>query len=145
MSTSKGGFSKEERAAMKDRAAELKKEKSRGRGKKRAAEELDVIEKIAGMSGKDRALAERVHAIVTSNTELDPKLWYSQPAYARDGKVVCFFRSGNDDGERYSTFGFTPEASLDDASGVWASSFAVDELTEKAEKKITTLVKKAVK
>ena len=139
------GFSKEERAAIKERAAELKKEANRGRGNKAAAEELDVLSKIAEMEAPDRAVAERIHAIVTTNApELSPKLWYGQPAYARKGKVVCFFRSGHVDKERYSTFGFTTAANLDDDSGLWPTSYAVTELSDKAEEAITTLVKKAV-
>jgi uncharacterized protein YdhG (YjbR/CyaY superfamily) len=143
--TSAGGFSAEERRAMKERAAELKKEAERGRGGKAAAAELDVLAKIEEMEAPDRAVAERIHAIVTAAApELAPKLWYGQPAYARKGKVVCFFRSGHVDKERYSAFGFTPEVNLDDGSGVWATSFAVAELSDEAEKTITALVKKAV-
>ena len=113
------GFTAQERAAIKERAAELRKEKSRGRGNKKAADELDVLAKIQEMSDADRPVAERIHAIVTTTApDLAPKLWYGQPAYARDGKVVCFFRSGDVDKERYSTFGFTPEAHLDDDAGV---------------------------
>lgn len=139
------GFSEEERAAMKDRAAELKKEAKRSRGNKAAAEELDVLSKIAEMEPSDRVLAERIHAIVTTNApELSPKLWYGQPAYARKGKVVCFFRSGHVDKEPYSTFSFTAEANLADDSGLWPTSFAVAELSDAATKTITTLVKKAV-
>ncbi|GLU48357.1 DUF1801 domain-containing protein [Nocardiopsis ansamitocini] len=142
---STNGFSEEERAAMKERAAELKKEATRGRGTKAAAAELDVLSKIAEMEESDRAVAERIHAIVTATApELSPKLWYGQPAYARKGKVVCFFRSGHVDKERYSTFGFTPEANLDDDSGLWPTSYAVTELSGKAEKAITALVEKAV-
>lgn len=140
-----GGFTEQERAAMRVRAAELKKESSRGRGNKKAAEEIDVLTKIQEMTDADRAVAERIHAIVTTAApELSPKLWYGQPAYARRGKVVCFFRSGDGDKERYSTFGFTPEADLDDDSGLWATSFAVTEVSDKAEKTITALVKKGV-
>ncbi|WP_405615702.1 DUF1801 domain-containing protein [Streptomyces sp. NBC_01511] len=139
------GFSDEERAAIKQRAAELRKEASGGRGNKAAAAELDVLSKIAEMEPPDRAVAERIHVIVTTNApELSPKLWYGQPAYARKGKVVCFFRSGHVDKERYSTFGFTPEANLDDDSGLWPTSYAVTELSDRAEKAITALVKKAV-
>lgn len=139
------GFSEQERAAMKQRAAELRKESSQGRGNKAAAAELDVLSKIAEMEASDRAVAERVHAIVTSTApELAPKLWYGQPAYARKGKVVCFFRSGKADKERYSSFGFTPEAHLDSSSGLWPTSFAVTELTEKAEETISALVEQAV-
>ncbi|WP_433872734.1 DUF1801 domain-containing protein [Saccharopolyspora sp. CA-218241] len=141
--TNAGGFSEQERAAMKERAAELK--KVRGRGGKAAADEADVLSKIERMEGPDRAVAERVHAIVTANApELSPKLWYGQPAYARKGKVVCFFRSGHDDKERYSTFGFTPEAGLDDGSGLWPTSYAVTELSEQAQESLAALVRKAV-
>lgn len=143
--TTTGGFSEKERAAMKERAAELKKEASRGRGDKAAAAELDVLSKIGEMEASDRAVAERIHAIVTTAApELSPKLWYSQPAYARNGKVVCFFRSGHLDNERYSTFGFTNEANLDDATGLWPTSYAVDELSEEAAQALTDLVKRAV-
>ncbi|WP_307849473.1 DUF1801 domain-containing protein [Qaidamihabitans albus] len=104
------GFSEQERAAMKQRAAEVRKEASRGRGNKAAANEADVLSKIEQMAEPDRAVAERIHAIVTGNApELSPKLWYGQPAYARKGKVVCFFRSGHDDKERYSTSGSAPK------------------------------------
>lgn len=141
--TGSGGFSAAERKALKERAAELRTEAERPRGGKAAAEELDVLEKIAAMDAGDRALAERIHAIVTEHApDLRPKLWYSQPAYARKGKVVCFFRSGVGDGERYSTFGFTPHAELDGESGVWATSYAVRELTADAERTITALVKR---
>jgi len=138
------GFSEEERAAMRQRAAELKKEASRGRGNRAAAGELDVLSKIAEMEPSDRATAERIHAIVTANApELSPKLWYGQPAYARKGKVVCFFRSGNVDKEPYSTFGFTAEANLADTGGLWPTSFAVTTLSDEAAKTITALVRKA--
>ncbi len=141
---SSGGFSDQERAAMKERAAELEKEKTRGRGNKKAAEELDLLAKLESMDPADRALAERIHAIVTTTApDLAPKLWYGQPAYALKGKVVCFFRSGHDDKERYSTFGFTQNASLDDG-GFWPTSFAVSTLDTEAEKTIATLVAKAV-
>ncbi|WP_245959656.1 DUF1801 domain-containing protein [Prauserella flavalba] len=145
MSSTSKGFSERERAAMKARAAELKKEAGRGRGNKAAADEAALLAKIGEMSEPDRAVAERIHAIVTANApELSPKLWYGQPAYARKGKVVCFFRSGQVDKERYSTFGFNPEAKLDDDSGLWATSFAVAELSDEAEETIAALVKKAV-
>ena len=130
---------------MKQRAAELKSQASRGRGNKKAADEQEVLSTIAEMDAADRAVAERLHAIVTTHAPgLSPKLWYGQPAYARNGKVVCFFRSGQVDKERYSTFGFTPEADLDDDSGLWATSYAVVELSDKAEKAITALVTRSV-
>ncbi|MET8862796.1 DUF1801 domain-containing protein [Nonomuraea sp. NPDC004580] len=139
------GFSEEERRAIKERAEELRKEATRGRGGKAAAAELDVLSKIAEMEQPDRAVAERLHAIVTAHApQLSPKLWYGQPAYARKGKVVCFFRSGHVDKEPYSTFGFTPEANLADDSGLWPTSFAVTELSDEAAKTITDLVRKAV-
>ncbi|MEU8381452.1 DUF1801 domain-containing protein [Streptosporangium sp. NPDC048865] len=139
------GFSEEERAAMKGRAAELRKETKRGRGDKAAAEELDVLSKIAEMEEPDRAMAGRIHAVVTGNApELSPKLWYGQPAYARKGKVVCFFRSGRVDKEPYSTFSFTAEANLGDGGGLWPTAFAVAELSDEAERTIAALVRKAV-
>lgn len=142
---STGGFSEEERAAMKERAAELKKEAGAGRGNKAASAELEVLARIAEMEPTDRELAERIHALVTTHApELAPKLWYGQPAYAKKGKVVCFFRSGHKDQERYSTFGFTPEANLDDDSGVWPTSYAVSELSEKAQAAIGSMLKRAV-
>ncbi|WP_030453744.1 iron chaperone [Herbidospora cretacea] len=138
------GFSERERAAIKERAAELRKEAGHPRGGKAAAAERDVLAKIAEMEAADRALAGRIHAIVTETApELEPKLWYGQPAYARRGRVVCFFRSGHADNERYSTFSFTAEADLDD-DGWWPTSFAVAELTPAAEKALTALVARAV-
>lgn len=139
------GFSEQERVAMKERAAELRREASSGRGGKAAAAERDVLSKIATMAAGDRVVAERIHAIVTTTAPaLSPKLWYGQPAYAREGKVVCFFRSGVADKERYSTFGFTAAANLDDNSGMWPTSFAVTELSEHAEAAIAALVAKAI-
>src|SRR5699024_181806 len=115
---STGGFSTTERKAMKERAAELKKASGHGgRGDKAARQEHDLLTRLGGREAAGRALAERVHTLVsTTAPDLERKLWYGHPAYARRGKVVCFFRSGNDDKERYSTFGFTPEAGLDDDS-----------------------------
>ncbi|WP_160050578.1 DUF1801 domain-containing protein [Nocardiopsis sp. FR4] len=140
-----GGFSEEERASMRARAEELRREAGGGRGAKAAAAELEVLAKIAEMEAPGRAVAERVHAIVTANApELAPKLWYGQPAYARRGRVVCFFRSGHADKERYSTFGFTPEAALDEDGGLWPTSYAVTELGEEAEQAIAALVRRAV-
>lgn len=141
------GFSEEERQAMRDRAAELRAEGSRAKGsaKKQAAEELDALEKIAAMADGDRELAERVHALVTTHApDLRPKVWYGQPAYARDGKVVCFFRSGIGDKERYSTLGFSSNAALDDASGLWPTSYALTEITPAAEARIIELLTQAV-
>jgi hypothetical protein len=140
------GFSDEERQAIKDRAAELKTASRRGRGaSKAAAEEADVLKKIAAMPDGDRELAERVHAIVkTVAPELAPKLYYGQPGYARNGKVLCFFRSGQGDKERYSTFGFSVQANLDQASGVWPTAFALVNPTEAAWEQLGQLVKQSV-
>ncbi|MCC2307534.1 iron chaperone [Cellulomonas chengniuliangii] len=144
--TSVDGFSAQERAAMKERAAELKAEARRTRNAdKAAADEADVLAKIAEMPEEDRALAERVHSIVTTAApELAPKLYYGQPGYARDGKVLCFFRSGQMDKERYSTFGFSVQAGLDDDSGAWPTSFALLAPTDAALEKLGALVKHAV-
>jgi uncharacterized protein YdhG (YjbR/CyaY superfamily) len=139
------GFSAQERAAMKDRAAELRTQAKRGRSTAKAArDEADVLAKIAEMPEPDRAQAERVHEIVAHVAPgLAPKLYYGQPAYARDGKVVCFFRSGQADGERYSTFGFNAAAKLDDPSGLWATSYALTDVSEKAWERLAALVKQA--
>jgi uncharacterized protein YdhG (YjbR/CyaY superfamily) len=144
--TTEDGFSAEERAAMKERAAELKDAARRGgSSKKAAADEAALLAKIAEMPLPDRALAERVHAVVTAAApELAPKLWYGQPAYAKAGKVVCFFRSGQADKSRYSVFGFDVAANLDDDGGMWPTSFALTELSEAGEATINRLVRKAV-
>jgi uncharacterized protein YdhG (YjbR/CyaY superfamily) len=141
----KDGFSAQERAAMKARAAELKTEAKRARqAEKAAADEADVLAKIAKMPDGDRQMAERVHAIVTATApELAPKLYYGQPGYARDGKVVCFFRSGQLDKERYSTFGFSVEARLDSADGLWPTAYALQDLSEKAWDRLGELVRQA--
>jgi uncharacterized protein YdhG (YjbR/CyaY superfamily) len=138
----KRGFTAEERAAMKERVAELKAEE---RAKKSRAEgEGDVLEKIAEMKGSDRAMAKRLHEIVKASAPtLSPKTWYGMPAYARDGKVVCFFQSAQKFNSRYATFGFSDEANLDKGA-MWPTSFALKELTDADEKKIAALVKKAV-
>lgn len=140
------GLSEAERTAVKDRAAEVRSESRRSRStNKAAADERDVLAKISAMAQPDRALAERLHALVAATApELAPKLWYGQPAYARNGKVVCFFRSGQGDKQRYSTFGFTPEARLDEDHGLWATSFALTELSEQAEAAIERLLRSAV-
>jgi uncharacterized protein YdhG (YjbR/CyaY superfamily) len=128
------GFSKEERAAMRERAQELK----------RAGGEEDLLAKIAEMPTADRALAERLHAIVKASAPgLAPKTWYGMPAYARDGDVVCFFQSAHKFKARYATFGFSDKANLDDGA-LWPTAFALKELTPAVEKKIAELVKKAV-
>jgi uncharacterized protein YdhG (YjbR/CyaY superfamily) len=142
-STRSTGFSDDERAAMKERAQELKAEARRGKDK--AAGESDVLAKIAEMPGPDRAMAKRLHAIVKASApDLSPKTWYGMPAYARDGKVVCFFQSAAKFKARYSTFGFSDEANLD-AGAMWPTSFALKTLAAADEKKISALVKKAVR
>ena len=144
--TTERGLSEWERAALKERVAEKKKEARRGRGAdKAAADAREVRDKIASMPESDRVLAERVHALVTTVApDLAPKLWYGQPAYARKGKVVCYFRSGRMDKERYSTFGFSEQAALDDDSGLWPTAFVLTELSEEAEKRLRALVEQAV-
>ena len=136
------GFTAEERAAMKERARELKAEARANRD--RAAGESDLLAKIAEMPDADRAMAERLHAIVTASAPaLSPKTWYGMPAYARDGKVVCFFQSAAKFSSRYATFGFSDTANLDDGA-MWPTSFALTKLTAADERKIGALVKKAV-
>jgi uncharacterized protein YdhG (YjbR/CyaY superfamily) len=131
-------FTDEERAAMKERAREAK----RPRGKK-ADGESDVLAKIAEMEEPDRAMAERLHAIVKASApQLAPKTWYGMPAYAKDGKVVCFFQSAQKFKSRYATFGFSGTASLDDGA-MWPVAFALNELTADVEEKIAALVKRA--
>ena len=140
-----GGFSDDERAAMKERAEELKKEARRGARATKADGESDVLAKIAAMSEPDRTMAERLHAIVQANAPmLSPKTWYGMPAYAnKDGKVVCYFQSAGRFKVRYATLGFTEEANLDDGT-MWPTSFALKELTADTEAKIAALVKQAV-
>jgi uncharacterized protein YdhG (YjbR/CyaY superfamily) len=132
------GFTAEERAAMKERAQELKAEARRADG------ESAVLAKIAEMQGPDRAMAERLHAIVKASAPvLSPKTWYGMPAYAKDGKVVCFFQSAQKFQSRYATFGFSDEANLDEGA-MWPTSFALKELTAVEEARVGALVKKAV-
>ena len=137
------GFTDEERAAMKERAKELKAEERAN--KNRAAGESAVLAKIAEMQGPDRAMAERLHAIVKASApDLSPKTWYGMPAYAnKDGKVVCFFQSAEKFNARYATLGFSDQANLDKGA-MWPTSYALKELTDAEEKKIAALVKKAV-
>ena len=131
-------FSAEERAAMKERAKELKAEAEKADG------ESALLAKIAEMKGNDRAMAKRLHAIVKANAPgLSPKTWYGMPAYARDGKVVCFFKSAEKFKSRYATLGFGEEANLDEGA-MWPTDFALKKLTDTEEKKIVALVKKAV-
>jgi uncharacterized protein YdhG (YjbR/CyaY superfamily) len=135
------GFTAEERAAMRERAKELKAEEKANRS--RADGERDVVEAIAKMPASDRAIAERIHEIVaTTAPDLVPKTWYGMPAYARDGKVVCFFKSADKFNSRYATLGFEEAANLDDGA-MWPTSYALTKLTAADEKRITALVKQA--
>jgi uncharacterized protein YdhG (YjbR/CyaY superfamily) len=140
-----GGFTPEERAAMKEHALETKKAARRGARADKAAEAArDVLAKIAEMPEPDRVLAERVHAVVVANAPtLAPKLWYGMPAYALDGQVVCFFQSADKFKARYATLGFSDPAKLDDGP-MWATSFALTEVTPEVEARIAALVKQAV-
>jgi uncharacterized protein YdhG (YjbR/CyaY superfamily) len=141
--TSKG-FTDEERLAMRERAQELKAEARRGGRGGKADGESDVLAKIAAMPEPDRAMAERLHAIIKASAPaLSPKTWYGMPAYAKDGKVVCFFQSAQRFKSRYATFGFNDEANLDEGA-MWPTSFALKELTAGEEARIGALVKKAV-
>jgi uncharacterized protein YdhG (YjbR/CyaY superfamily) len=131
-------FTEEERAAMKERAQEVKREG-------RSDGESDVLAKIAEMPKADRVMAERLHAIVKKNApELAPRTWYGMPAYAKDGKVVCFFQSAKKFKSRYATLGFNDKANLDKGA-MWPTAFALKKLTAAEEKKITALVKAAVR
>lgn len=142
VSKTDGGFSKEEKAAMKERALELKAEARANKSK--ADGENDVLAKIEEMEEPDRSMAKRLHAIIkTSAPTLSPRTWYGMPAYAKDEKVVCFFQSGKKFKTRYSTLGFSDSASLDEGK-MWPASFALMELTAEVEAKIIGLVKKAV-
>jgi uncharacterized protein YdhG (YjbR/CyaY superfamily) len=132
------GFTADERAAMKERAQELKAEAAKADG------ESALLAKIAEMPGPDRALAKRLHSIITAVApDLSPKTWYGMPAYAKDGKVVCFFQSAHKFKSRYATLGFSDQANLDEGA-MWPTSFALKELTPAEEAKIGALVKQAV-
>lgn len=135
------GFTDEERAAMKERAKELKAE---ARANKNKAEgENEVLTKIAEMPEPERAMASRLHEIITTNAPiLSPRLWYGMPAYSKDGKVLCFFQSAQKFGTRYATLGFNDVANLDEGA-LWPTSFALKALTATEEAKIAALVKKA--
>ena len=137
------GFTEEERAAMRERAQELKATaRPRAGG---ASEESDVLAKIAAMPAPDRAIGERLHAIIRSTAPgLSPKLWYGMPAYAKDGKVVCFFQGAQKFKTRYATFGFSDKANLDEGH-MWPTSFALKELTAADEARIDELLKRAVR
>jgi len=132
------GFTDEERAAMKERAKELKAEARKADGEKA------VLVKIAEMQGPDRAMAERLHEIIKASAPaLSPKTWYGMPAYAKDGKVVCYFTPASKFNSRYATFAFSDEANLDEGA-MWPTSFALKEFTATEEAKISALVKRAV-
>jgi len=137
------GWTEEERAAMKERAREMKAEARRG--KKKADGEKDVLAKFAELPKEDRAMAERLHAIVKASApDLAPRTWYGMPAYANeDGKVVCYFTPASKFKERYATLGFNAAANLDEGA-MWPTSFALKKLTAADEKRIAALVKKAV-
>jgi uncharacterized protein YdhG (YjbR/CyaY superfamily) len=138
------GFTDEERSAMKERTQELKAEARRGPGADKADGESAVLAKISEMPGSERAMAKRLHALIKANApSLSPKTWYGMPAYAKDGKVVCFFQSAQKFKSRYATLGFSDQANLDEGA-MWPTSFALKELTATEEERIRALVKKAV-
>ncbi len=137
-------FTDEERAAMKERAQELKAASRRGGRAGKADGERDVLAKIADMPEPDRAMAKRLHAIVKASAPaLSPRTWYGMPAYAMDGKVVCFFQSAQKFKTRYATFGFSDKANLDEGT-MWPTAFALEKLTAADEARLGALVKKAV-
>jgi uncharacterized protein YdhG (YjbR/CyaY superfamily) len=138
------GFTDEERAAMRDHAQEVKAAARRGPSASKADGESDVLAKIAEMPEPDRAVAERLHAIIKASApSLSPRTWYGMPAYAQDGDVVCFFQSAQKFKTRYATFGFSDKANLDDGE-MWPIAFALSKLTPDVEAKIGALVKRAV-
>jgi uncharacterized protein YdhG (YjbR/CyaY superfamily) len=137
-------FTDEERAAMKERLQEQKTAARRGTRANKADQEKALLAKLAELPEPDRAMGERLHAIIKASAPtLSPKLWYGMPAYAKDGKVVCFFQSANKFKTRYATFGFNDSANLDEG-GMWPTAFALKELTAAEEAMISELVKKAV-
>jgi uncharacterized protein YdhG (YjbR/CyaY superfamily) len=142
--TSTQTFTEEERAAMKERAKEVKTTARRGAASSKADGESDVLAKIAEMSDADRAMAERVHSVVRASApQLSPKLWYGMPGYANDdGKIVCFFQAADKFKARYATLGFNDAAKLDDGD-MWPTAFALTKLTKSDEVKIGALVKRA--
>ncbi|HEV2418276.1 MAG TPA: DUF1801 domain-containing protein [Terriglobia bacterium] len=138
------GFTDEERAAMRERAEELMADARRGRRAAQGDGESDLLAKVAEMPERDRAMAKRLHAIIKACAPaLSLKTWYGMPAYAKDGKVVCFFQSGQKFKTRYATLGFSDKANLDEGS-MWPTAFALKQLTAVEEAKIAALVKKAV-
>jgi uncharacterized protein YdhG (YjbR/CyaY superfamily) len=143
-SSASKGFTDEERAAMRERAQELKTAARRGERARKADGESDVLAKIAEMQQPDRVMAERVHSIIKASAPgLTPRTWYGMPAYAKDGNVVCFFQSAQKFKSRYATLGFSDKANLDDGS-MWPTAFALKKLSSAAESQIATLVKQAV-
>ncbi|MDW8403477.1 DUF1801 domain-containing protein [Chloroflexus sp.] len=139
------GFSAEERAAMRERAQELKAASRRSGHAKREEETNAVLAKIAELPEPDRAMASRLHSIITANAPtLTPRLWYGMPAYAKDGKVICFFQSAQKFNTRYATLGFSDAAQLDDGA-MWPTAFALAELTPAVEAQIAALVRRAVR
>jgi uncharacterized protein YdhG (YjbR/CyaY superfamily) len=137
------GFTDEERDAMKERAKELKATARRGSAAKKADSEAEVLAKIAELPDEEREMAERIHAIVKASApSLSPKTWYGMPAYAKDGKIVCFFQSAGKFNARYATLGFNDPANLDDGS-MWPTAYALTKLTTANEAKIAELVKQA--
>jgi uncharacterized protein YdhG (YjbR/CyaY superfamily) len=137
------GFTSEERAAMKDRAQELKVAPRRGQRAGKADGESEVLAKIAEMPEHDRALGERLHAIIKAAAPaLSPRTWYGMPAYAKDGNVICFFQAAQKFKTRYATLGFSDKANLDDGA-MWPTYYALTDLTDAAEKEIIALVRKA--
>ena len=141
---SSAGFTDEERAAMRERVQELKAAARPGARAEKADEESAVLEKIAAMPAADRAMGERLHALIKSSAPgLSPKLWYGMPAYAKDGNVICFFQAAHKFKARYGTLGFSDKAALDEGH-MWPTTFALKELTAADEARIATLVKRAV-
>jgi hypothetical protein len=138
------GFTAEERAAMKERAREMKASARRGPRAAKADGEADVLAKIAEMQESDRAMAERLHDLIKASApDLSPRTWYGMPAYAKDGKVLCFFKCAKKFNTRYATLGFSDQANLDEGT-MWPTEFALTELTAADEARIGALVKKAV-
>jgi len=138
------GFTDEEKAAMQDRVEEMKVRARRGSGADKADGESEVLAKIAEMKDQDRAMGKRLHAVITASAPaLSPRLWYGMPAYAKNGKVVCFFQSGQKFKTRYATLGFSDAANLDEGT-MWPNAYALTKLTPAVEARIGALVKKAV-
>ena len=138
------GFSAEERAAMKERAEELKPKRKSGKKQTPEEDEAEVLDRISELSGSDRVIAERIHELVAENApDLAPKTWYGMPAYAKDGKVVFFFQAAGKFKTRYATLGFNDNANIDDGA-LWPTAFAITELTASGEKKIAQLIAQSI-